>query len=383
MKKFLLISLLGLLPCLAVFSQDVLFSYTVNNNDPTNSIVSVFAQFDGSGNSNAAGYTVVFYYNAGEATTATGNVDFTPTTNLGWATAGNTTYSNAAQNNPNVPITHTNRIEIGVIDGNVDGAGNGGTNFTTTPTLLLTITFNKNIGTPMQGGDVYIGATGDTDPAIVYFDNFFGGYNVAITGMREALLPINLVSFTAQKYNERSSLIEWSTSSEINSSHFNVMRSLDNKTWTIIGEVEAQGNSQIIQNYEFIDQNVYNGVDSRLTAYYRLQAVDTDNRTKLTSIKTVVFTGTGTSTGRDIVVYPNPSSEGLQVEWDGSHSDQPTQLEFFDTHGKLVYSTDVDENASQQYIDFDDTTIIPGLYILRIMSGDQPIDFKQIVVDQR
>lgn len=216
-----------------------------------------------------------------------------------------------------------------------------------------------------------------------FYDGVEGSYGLDVYVEAIAALPITLVSFNAEKFNDRSSLISWSTSSEINSSHFNVQRSLDNKTWVNIGRVAAQGNSQLIQNYQFIDQNVYNGLASRLTAYYRLQSVDIDDKSALSSIKSVVFTGAGTTTGRDIVVYPNPSSEGLQVEWDGSRSDQPTQLEFFDTHGKLVYSTDVDENASQQYIDFDDTTIIPGLYILRIMSGDQPIDFKQIVVDQR
>jgi len=216
-----------------------------------------------------------------------------------------------------------------------------------------------------------------------FYDGVEGSYGLDVYVEAVAALPITLVSFNAEKFNEKSSLLTWSTSSEINSSHFNVQRSLDNRTWVNIGQVAAQGNSQIIQNYQFIDQNVYNGVDSRLTAYYRLQSVDIDDKSKVSSIKSVVFTGAGTTTGRDIVVYPNPSSEGLQVEWDGSRSDQPTQLEFFDTHGKLVYSTDVDENTSQQYIDFDDTTIIPGLYILRIMSGDQPIDFKQIVVDQR
>ena len=175
----------------------------------------------------------------------------------------------------------------------------------------------------------------------------------------------------------------WSTADEINSSHFNIQRSLDNKTWTTLGRVNAAGNSQIIRNYEFIDENVYNGKDSRLTAYYRLQAVDIDNQSRTSPIESVVFTGAGSKIGSEIAVYPNPSNIGLQVEWDASREDQPTSLEFFDVKGNLVYTRTVSDNTNQEYIDFSQTTIQPGLYILRVLSHDLPIDHKQIIVSQR
>src|SRR5690606_17067144 len=174
-------------------AQDVLFSYDVDNSDPTVSVVQVFGQFDGSGNANAAGITIVFYYDAAEATSAMADVNFTPLSTLGWNIAGNTGYSNIAIDNPLVPITHSNRIEVSALDGNFVG-----TNFSTTPTLILEITFNKTIGTPQQGGFVYIGATGDTDPAIVYFDNNFTGFPVVATGVRQQILPLRLLDFSAK-----------------------------------------------------------------------------------------------------------------------------------------------------------------------------------------
>jgi hypothetical protein len=75
-------------------------------------------------------------------------VNYSGTSALGWDIAGNTTYSNIVQTNPSVPIVHNHRIEIGVIDGPAHNFA--GTNFTTTPTLLLTITFNKSVGNPTQ-----------------------------------------------------------------------------------------------------------------------------------------------------------------------------------------------------------------------------------------
>jgi hypothetical protein len=196
-----------------------------------------------------------------------------------------------------------------------------------------------------------------------------------------APLPVTLVSFKAEKFQDRSTHLTWSTASEINSSHFQVERSLDNKTWTSIGTVNAAGNSQLIENYEFTDLNVYNGRDSRLVAFYRLRIVDFDNQQKLSPVQSVVF-GTGTS-GREISVYPNPASEGVQVEWDANRIDQPTALEFFDVSGKLIYTRQVAENSNQEYIDFGQTTIQPGLYLLRILNGEEALDYKQIVVGQR
>lgn len=195
-------------------------------------------------------------------------------------------------------------------------------------------------------------------------------------------LPITLVSFRADKFQERSSHLTWATASESNSSHFIVQSSTDKKSWTNLGSVKAAGNSQIIENYEFFDYNVYNGRDSRLTVYYRLQMVDLDGQVKTSPAESVVF-GNGIAPGRDFVVYPNPASDGVQVEWDANRIDQPTALEFYDVQGKLVYTQKVSDNTNQEYIDFGQTTILPGLYLLRILNGQEPLDFKQIVVGQR
>ncbi|MGB4847543.1 MAG: T9SS type A sorting domain-containing protein [Saprospiraceae bacterium] len=197
-----------------------------------------------------------------------------------------------------------------------------------------------------------------------------------------APLPVTLVSFKADKFQDRSSHLTWATASESNSSHFLVQSSTDKKSWKNLGSVKAAGNSQLIENYEYFDYNVYNGRDSRLTVYYRLQMVDLDGQVKTSPVEAVVF-GNGIAPGRDFVVYPNPASDGVQVEWDANRIDQPTSLEFFDVTGKLVYTQKVSDNTNQEYIDFGHTTITPGLYLLRILNGEEPLDFKQIVVGQR
>lgn len=194
-------------------------------------------------------------------------------------------------------------------------------------------------------------------------------------------LPLELISFTAEKYNERSSRLEWVTVNEINTSHFLVQRSTDNKNWGTIGSVQAAGNSAFVQNYSFVDENVYNGKDVSLKAYYRLLMFDLDGRMENSPIASVTF-GTDAYKGREFLVYPNPASDGIQVEWDASQVDQPTAIEIYDIAGKLIYQTKVADQTNQYYIDFGPTNIQTGLHLMRIMHGDVAIEHKQIVVSR-
>ncbi|HZV69887.1 MAG TPA: T9SS type A sorting domain-containing protein [Saprospiraceae bacterium] len=246
--------------------------------------------------------------------------------------------------------------------------------------------FNWTVNQWVTLGTVFINGTGSAaDFDILPYDGQFPNFGNDFTDYTPAIntpLPLNLISFRAEKSGAKDALISWVTTNEENTSHFTVERSFDKKSWTKIGSVAAAGFSLGTEQYSFTDANVYNGRDSRLTSYYRIQMVDLDTRFKISPIESVVFGNTGTK-GRDFVVYPNPSSDGIQIEWDANLADQPTSLEFFDLQGKLIYAQKVSENTDQQYIDFGKTSILPGLYMLRILSGEEALDFKQIVVSQR
>jgi hypothetical protein len=109
--------------------------------------------------------------------------------------------------------------------------------------------------------------------------------------------------------------------------------------------------------------------------------VDLDGQTQVSPIESVVF-GNSSATRQEFLVYPNPASDGIQVEWDAADLDQPTSLEFYDVTGKLIYTQKVSDNTNQEYIDFSHAKVQPGLYLLRIMNGTEPIEHKQIVVGQ-
>jgi hypothetical protein len=83
-------------------------------------------------------------------------------------------------------------------------------------------------------------------------------------------LPVELASFTA-KANSSSVSLNWNTTSEKNASHFNITRSVDGANFSIIGKVEAAGNTYTERNYKFTDFSPLKG-----TNYYQLQQVDLD-----------------------------------------------------------------------------------------------------------
>lgn len=210
-------------------------------------------------------------------------------------------------------------------------------------------------------------------------------YNEFLPVSSMGSLPVRLMSFTAEKSGDKDSQLNWVTATESNSSYFGIERSFDKINWQPVGKVNAAGNSQLILNYQFTDKNVTNGITSgNVTAYYRLKMVDLDGSFKYSPIQSVNFGKLGdesiVANEGEFIVYPNPASEGVHVEWDANQVDQPTLLEFYDVSGKLIFSEKVEDQTSQLYVDFTKTNIEAGLCLMRVMSGDKPIQFKQIVV---
>jgi hypothetical protein len=87
-----------------------------------------------------------------------------------------------------------------------------------------------------------------------------------------SILPVKLTAFNANEKNGAIRL-NWSTASESNSSHYNILRSSTANKFAKIAEVKATG---IASNYAYVDENPLPG-----TNYYQLQQVDLDGQNEL------------------------------------------------------------------------------------------------------
>ncbi len=88
----------------------------------------------------------------------------------------------------------------------------------------------------------------------------------------DAVLPIDLVKFEAEKLNEKVKLV-WLTASEFNNDKFILEKSMDAKNFEAFAEVEGTGTSKEFNTYEFVDHQPYSG-----TSYYRLTQVDLNGK---------------------------------------------------------------------------------------------------------
>ncbi|MFN8246058.1 MAG: T9SS type A sorting domain-containing protein [Ferruginibacter sp.] len=143
------------------------------------------------------------------------------------------------------------------------------------------------------------------------------------------VVPVILQSFTGQVKNQAVNL-QWQTSTEVNSSHFMVERSIDNNNFEAIGIVRAQGFSNQLVDYRFTDQKP----PFDRPVYYRLRMVDLDGSFKHSRIIRLMLTSYG-----DFVqqVYPNPVKAGDRIQVDFvSATARTLQLALVSATGQII-----------------------------------------------
>jgi len=126
-------------------------------------------------------------------------------------------------------------------------------------------------------------------------DNFSGEGNTTITAQTPTLLisapanttfrgvtmapgtnvlPVKLTAFNANEKNGTIRL-NWSTASETNASHYNILRSATAVNFVKIDQVSAKGTTSNVSNYSVVDEKPLPG-----TNYYQLQQVDFDGNSE-------------------------------------------------------------------------------------------------------
>ena len=155
-----------------------------------------------------------------------------------------------------------------------------------------------------------------------------------VTFTKSVVVPVTWLSFNARLDN-KVVLLDWKTATEINSSHFDVERSINGYQFEKIGAVKAAGNSNTISAYNFTDRLPVKGMN-----YYRLKQVDLDGKfsyseTRKVEIKTALPL---------FVLYNNPSNGTGIVVKTGS---TPSLLGVFDIAGKKLREISIVDHSQQ------------------------------------
>jgi hypothetical protein len=166
-------------------------------------------------------------------------------------------------------------------------------------------------------------------------------------------LPLEWKSFTANQ-NEDYINLAWITLSEINVSHFEVLKSTDGINWKTIHDAMAKG--QLSENrYQYKDFDISkSGIN-----YYKIKQIDADGNYTFSIIKTVSFH----DGEKEFLVSPNPSTGALNIEFEYNEK-EAYLLNIFHLDGRLISSQELTESNSRFNFDQLDN----GVYIVQLQS---------------
>jgi GEVED domain/Secretion system C-terminal sorting domain/SprB repeat len=171
--------------------------------------------------------------------------------------------------------------------------------------------------------------------------------------------PLSVTDLTlVGKQVGNTSVLNWSTATESNNSHFDVLHSttgLDYKSVGIVKSQADQGNSAAPLSYTFKHMDPTTGHN-----YYRLRQVDLSGATDQSNVVDVYF---GLET--EIIMYPNPTSDELHIVQKATS----ITIKVLDVTGRLVkqVETELVKGANSSTISLGDLTT--GLYTISISDG--------------
>jgi len=182
--------------------------------------------------------------------------------------------------------------------------------------------------------------------------------NMMGSELQPIILPVNLVSFTTQLVNDKVWLA-WTTTQEINVSHFTIEKSFDNKTFEQVALLFTADNPLPTNSYSYKDP-VKNAAASVI--YYRLKMVDKDGKYKYSEIRTV-RTGSADDSAR-ITTYPNPVVNELHILVPAGWQNNRVSGQLLNTGGSIIKIFNINQAATIAMTD-----VPAGTYYLKVTNG--------------
>jgi len=168
-------------------------------------------------------------------------------------------------------------------------------------------------------------------------------------------LPVTLIDFAGQ-LQRNNVLLNWSTAAEYNSAAFEIERSADGVTYQKIGTLPAAGNSNVVKNYNYLDNSA-----TELN-YYRLRMTDLNGDARISNI--VVIKNPGLQ--QDATVIENPFIDNISIRF-AKIPKGKIAVSLTDMTGKLIVTGNYSQPASSLlYFNTAGKIISSGIYILHI-----------------
>ena len=238
--------------------------------------------------------------------------------------------------------------------------------YTTTPATTSNSSASKSYSTSSSTMNC-----GGSSPHACSNPTLYGPATMASGGtVSGSVLPVVLVGYTAELNNDKTITLNWNTAQETNASHFDIERSQDGTIWTVIGSVQAKGNSSTQTDYSYTD-----GHPASTVNYYRLRMVDLDGRYGYTEIKVL-----RTSLVSTISFFPNPARDYVNVAL-GETSGTEVTVRLINQAGQVLQEKKAAAGNGttislplQQYA--------TGMYILSVSASDGTHESSKLLISR-
>jgi hypothetical protein len=213
-------------------------------------------------------------------------------------------------------------------------------NLTSNSTIVVANGRVKGGGSPSQKirlGGVAIFDGDDQDISGYYIAN---GYTNGFTSTGNTVLPVQFVSFTADK-NGNDVLVQWSTASEQNAFVYEIERSSDGNKWHKIAAIPASGYSNSIQQYAYTDKSI-----AAQIVYYRIKQVDNNSGFTYTAARLVKGASVTTiniaaASGKIVLQFAEQVKANLVIRIINYNGQVVNQQVISNAVGKVVLPTDL------------------------------------------
>lgn len=169
-------------------------------------------------------------------------------------------------------------------------------------------------------------------------------------------LPVKLIYFKGIPQDDYV-ILDWSTASEYNNSHFEVERSGEGSRFETLQAVDGAGNSRSTLDYQTVDDNPLPG-----RSYYRLKQVDWNGVTSYSRTVSVYYSGK-----QSMSLYPTMASSTVHIALSAAFLPETVTLRIVDAGGRLVNieKINIGEDVSSKDISLAVATYPAGLYMVQ------------------
>jgi hypothetical protein len=182
---------------------------------------------------------------------------------------------------------------------------------------------------------------------------------------------VNLTEFTGSLQNNKKAVLNWKTENEVNTSHYDVERSVDGTTYSSIGTVASKGSSSA--TYQLIDAQA--GNQQAQVLYYRLKMTDIDGKYTYSNI-VVINLG---STVAKVTIAPNPVHDRMSVTISSPVAGKAT-WKITDNTGRVLIQSSSDIKVGNNKLDIYTNSLSGGIYYLTVSGAglDQKKKFQKL-----